>query len=125
MSVHRTEKEDALGLLQKIFVKGNNAAAEQVTLAVEDSYSRLLGPSMETETRTELKKRADAEAIRIFVENLRELLLTPPLGRKRVLALDPGFRTGCKLVCLDAQGKLLHDDVVYPHSGEGAALEAG
>ena len=119
------EKEDALGLLQKIFVKGNNAAAEQVTLAVEDSYSRLLGPSMETETRTELKKRADAEAIRIFVENLRELLLTPPLGRKRVLALDPGFRTGCKLVCLDAQGKLLHDDVVYPHSGEGAALEAG
>ena len=118
------EKEEAQILLKGLFVAAKNAAAEQVTLAVEDSYNRLLGPSMETEVRAELKKRADTEAIRIFTENLRELLLAPPLGRKRVLALDPGFRTGCKLVCLDAQGKLLHDDVIYPHSGEGAALDA-
>ena len=119
------DKEEAQTLLSGLFVKAKNAAAEQVALAAEDSYTRLLGPSMETEVRAELKKRADTEAIRIFAENLRELLLAPPLGRKRVLALDPGFRTGCKLVCLDAQGKLLHDDVVYPHSGEGAARDAG
>jgi len=118
------EKEAAVTLLSGLFVKHNSAAGEQVALAVEDSYSRLLGPSMETEVRAELKKRADTEAIRIFVENLRELLLAPPLGRKKVLALDPGFRTGCKLVCLDAQGKLLYDDVVYPHTGENAARDA-
>ena len=118
------EKEDAVTLLAGLFVKGRGPASEQVALAVEDGYGRLLGPSMETEVRAELKRRADAEAIRIFAENLRELLLAPPLGRKRVLALDPGFRTGCKLVCLDAQGKLLHDDVVYPHTGEHAAREA-
>lgn len=118
------EKEDARTLLTALFVKAKNAASEQVALALEDSYNRLLGPSMETEVRAELKKRADTEAIRVFAENLRELLLAPPLGRKRILALDPGFRTGCKLVCLDAQGKLLHDDVIYPHSGEGAAHDA-
>ncbi len=118
------EKEAATTLLSHLFVKADNVAAEQVALAVDDGYNRLLGPSMETEARAELKRRADVEAIRIFAENLRELLLAPPLGRKRVLALDPGFRTGCKLVCLDAQGKLLHDDVVYPHSGEGAARDA-
>ncbi len=118
------EKEPALALLLGIFVTAKNEAAAQVAMAVEDSYGRLLGPSMETEARAELKKQADTEAIRIFAENLRELLLAPPLGRKRVLALDPGFRTGCKLVCLDAQGKLLHDDVVYPHSGAGAARDA-
>ena len=118
-------KEEAVTALSSLFVKTNTASGNQVALAVEDSYTRLLGPSMETEVRAELKKRADTEAIRIFAENLRELLLAPPLGRKRVLALDPGFRTGCKLVCLDPQGKLLHDDVVYPHSGEGAARDAG
>jgi len=119
------EKEEAIALLSGLFVKAKNAVSEQVSMAVEDSYGRLLGPSMETEVRAELKKRADAEAIRIFVENLRELLLAPPLGRKQVLALDPGFRTGCKLVCLDAQGKLMHDDVIYPHTGENAAQNAG
>ncbi len=117
-------KEEAVEALSGLFVKGSNEASKQVAMAVEDSNGRLLGPSMETEVRAELKKRADAEAIRIFVENLRELLLAPPLGRKRVLALDPGFRTGCKLVCLDAQGKLLHDDVIYPHTGENAARDA-
>ncbi len=118
-------KEDAVALASGLFVKANNGAAAQVALAVEDGYNRLLGPSMETEVRAELKKRADTEAIRIFAENLRELLLASPLGRKRVLALDPGFRTGCKLVCLDAQGKLVYDTVVYPHSGEGASQDAG
>jgi uncharacterized protein len=118
-------KEDAVALVSGLFVKANNGAAVQVALAVEDGYNRLLGPSMETEVRAELKKRADTEAIRIFADNLRELLLASPLGRKRVLALDPGFRTGCKMVCLDAQGKLVYDTVVYPHSGEGAAQDAG
>ncbi len=119
------EKEAAVTLLSGLFVKAQNGAGEQVALAVEDSYGRLLGPSMETEVRAELKRRADTEAIRIFVENLRELLLASPLGRKKVLALDPGFRTGCKLVCLDAQGKLIHDDVIYPHTGDNAAQTAG
>ena len=118
-------EEEALGLLHGMFVKSGRAAAEHVTLAVRDSLKRLLGPSMETEVRAELKKRADAEAIRVFAENLRQLLLSPPLGHKNVLALDPGVRTGCKLVCLDKQGKLLHEEVIHPHTGEGAAREAG
>ncbi len=118
-------EEEAVSLPSSLFVKGKGAAAEQVTLAVQDSYKRLLGPSMETETRAELKKRADTEALRVFTANLRELLLAPPLGHKNVLALDPGFRTGCKLVCLDRQGKLLHDDVIYPHTGDRSAQEAG
>lgn len=118
-------EEDALEMATESYVKGKGPASEQVALAVQDSYKRLLGPSMETETRAELKKRADTEALRVFTGNLRELLLAPPLGHKNVLALDPGFRTGCKLVCLDRQGKLLHDDVIYPHTGERAAQEAG
>ena len=118
-------EEDALGLVSGRFITGRGEVAEQVSLAIQDSYKRLLGPSMETEVRAELKRRADVEAIRVFVENIRELLLAPPLGRKNVLALDPGFRTGCKVVCLDRQGKLLHDDVVYPHTGENVAREAG
>jgi uncharacterized protein len=119
------DEEEAMAVPHACFVKGHGAAAEQVALAVQDSYKRLLGPSMETEVRAELKRRADTEALRVFAANLRELLLAPPLGHKNVLALDPGFRTGCKLVCLDRQGKLLHDDVVYPHTGERAAREAG
>jgi len=117
-------EEDGVALLTGQFLKAANPAAAQVGLAVQDSYKRLLAPSMETEVRAELKKRADAEAIRVFADNLRELLLAPPLGHKNVLALDPGFRTGCKLVCLDRQGKLIHDDVIYPHTGEGHAREA-
>jgi len=119
-------EEEALPLLKRLFVKGRTPAAEQVDLAVEDSYKRLLAPSMENEMRAEVKARADAAAIRVFADNLRELLLAPPLGHKAVLALDPGFRTGCKLVCLDRQGKLLHHETIYPHTGEGqrrAAME--
>ena len=102
-------------LLYGLFVKGNGPIAEQVRLAVEDGYRRLLANAMETEIRMVLKKRADAEAIRVFADNLRQLLLAPPLGQKRVLALDPGFRTGCKLVCLNAQGKLIHHETIFPH----------
>lgn len=118
-------EEEALSGLRRHFVTGTGAASEQVTLAVEDSYKRLLGPSMETEIRNDLKLRADQEAIRVFAENLRELLLSPPLGQKNVLALDPGFRTGCKVVCLDRQGKLIHNDTIYPHTGGHKAEEAG
>ena len=109
------EKERAVYELDQIFVKGRGATAEQVHFAVEDSYKRLLGPAMETEMRTKSKKRADEEAISVFAENLRQLLLAAPLGQKRVLAIDPGFRSGCKVVCLDQQGKLLRHDVIYPH----------
>ncbi|PKN34421.1 MAG: RNA-binding transcriptional accessory protein [Deltaproteobacteria bacterium HGW-Deltaproteobacteria-19] len=115
---------EALALLMEMFVKGGGAASEQVRLAVEDGYRRLLCPAMETEIRLATKKRADVEAIRVFAENLRQLLLAPPLGQKRLLALDPGFRTGCKLVCLDAQGKLLHHDAIFPHLSERARGEA-
>jgi len=94
-------------------------------MAVHDGYKRLLSLSMETEIRVATKERADAEAIRVFAENLRQLLLSPPLGQKNVLAIDPGFRTGCKVVCVDKQGKLLHTDVVYPHFSEKNSGEAG
>jgi uncharacterized protein len=107
-------EEAVLPLLEPLFVTGKGAASAQVRLAVEDSYKRLLGSAIEVEMRIESKKRADAEAIRVFSENLRELLLASPLGRKNVLAIDPGFRTGCKIVCLDRQGKLLHNDVIHP-----------
>ena len=123
MRVHPTETS-ALGTLEPMFVKGRTPAAEQVRLAVQDSFKRLLGPAMETEIRLELKRRADEEAIRVFADNLRELLLASPLGQKIVLAIDPGFRTGCKVVLLDAQGKLLHNDVVYPEQGARSAAEA-
>ena len=110
-------EEDAVALLQGMFVKGQGEAAEQVRMAVTDGYKRLLSFSMETEMRLETKKRADEEAIRVFQENLRQLLLAPPLGQKTVLAIDPGFRTGCKVVCLDGQGKLLHSETIFPHQG--------
>ncbi len=100
--------------LESLFVKGQGAAAEQVRLAVKDGYKRLLCPAIEVETRLNSKKLADIEAIRVFADNLSELLMSPALGQKNVLAIDPGFRTGCKVVCLDAQGKLLHHDVIYP-----------
>jgi uncharacterized protein len=109
------EEESALNVLNKIFLKADNAAAEQVKIAVEDAYKRLLKPSIETEFRLDSKKHADEEAIKVFAENLRHLLLSAPLGQKRVLALDPGFRTGCKLVCLDEQGKLLYNTAIYPN----------
>lgn len=116
--------QDVLDKLDRRFIKGNNACARQVTLAIQDGYKRLLMPAMENEMRAEAKKRADEEAIRVFAENMRQLLLAAPLGQKRVLALDPGFRTGCKLVCLDEQGTLLDNTAVYPHTGPGQAQEA-
>ncbi len=118
-------EEEALGVLEALFVKGSSPASQQVKLAVHDSYKRLLSLSMETEIRVAAKERADTEAIRVFVENLRQLLLAPPLGGKTVLAIDPGFRTGCKVVCVDQQGKLLHTDVIYPHFSEKNSGEAG
>lgn len=115
-----------LALLQKSFVKNQASCGQQVLLAVQDSYKRLLQPSLETEFRATLKKRADAEAIAIFADNLRQLLLAPPLGSRSVLAVDPGFRTGCKAVCLNAEGKLLAHITVNPHAGSDAArTEAG
>jgi len=118
-------EDEALKILDGLFVKGEGPASQQVRMAVHDSYKRLLSLSMETETRLETKKRADEEAIRVFVENVRQLLLAPPLGQKHVLAIDPGFRTGCKVVCLDPQGKLLHTETIYPLQSEKAAAGAG
>lgn len=119
-------EEEALNLLEPMFVKARGTpAGEQVRLAVVDSYKRLLGFSIEAELRLETKKRADTEAIRVFAENLRELLLAAPLGQKNVLALDPGFRTGCKTVVLDRQGQLRHHDVLYlTAAGSGQIREA-
>ncbi len=117
-------EEEAVDILDGLFVKGEGPASEQVKAAVRDSYKRLLSPSMETEFRLATKKRADEEAIRVFAENLRQLLLAPPLGQKNVLAIDPGFRTGCKVVCLDRQGKLLHHETIFLLSEKGIA-EAG
>ncbi|MFY9985700.1 MAG: Tex family protein [Chthoniobacterales bacterium] len=117
-------EEEGLGIVESLFVRGKSPCAEQVKLAGHDGYKRLLKISMETEARIALKKRADEEAIKVFSDNIRELLMAAPLGRKKVLAIDPGFRTGCKIVCLDAQGKLLHHDVVYPEQGSRNASEA-
>jgi uncharacterized protein len=119
-------EDEALSLLESLFLKRGSLSSEQVNMAVHDSYKRLLSSSIEAETRLALKKRADVEAIRVFVENLRQLLLAPPLGGKNILAIDPGFRTGCKVVCLDRQGKLLHNDTINPHfSVKGAEESAG
>ena len=118
-------EEAALAILEPLFVKApGRPAGEQVRLAVQDSYKRLLGPAIEVEMRPESKKKADLEAIRVFADNLRQLLLAPALGRKNVLAVDPGFRTGCKVVCLDRQGKLLHHDVIYPGQSDFRGREA-
>ena len=114
----------AMAILEGIFVKGETEAAQQVRLAVQDGYQRLLESSMETEVRKEARVRAEDTAIKVFADNLRELLLAPVLGQKNVLALDPGFRTGCKLVCLDRQGRLLYHDTVYPLLGGRGEEEA-
>ena len=110
----KPQSETVIALLARKFVFGSTFAKQQLELAVADSYKRLLAPSLENELRAELKKKADAEAIKVFADNLRELLLSPPLGQKRVMALDPGFRTGAKLVCLDAQGSLLGNTTIFP-----------
>jgi uncharacterized protein len=117
-------EEGALPILERQYIKGKGPAADQVKLAIADSYKRLLGPAMETETRNISKAKADEEAIRVFAENARQLLLAAPMGQKNVLAIDPGFRTGCKVVCLDQQGKLLENTTIYPHTGQGNVKKA-
>ena len=129
MSV-RPDEDEALAIIEDRYVKGSTPAAEQVRQACKDSFKRLLSVSMETAARLALKKKADADAIRVFVENLRELLLAPALGEKSVVGIDPGFRTGCKVVCLDAQGKLVFDTVIYPtlsqrQTGEASTVLSG
>lgn len=116
-------EEKALSLLEKLFIKNNSLSANQLKLAIKDSYKRLLGKSIETELLKKLKLNADETAIKVFTENIEKLLLSPPLGQKSVLAIDPGFRTGCKVVCLDPQGKLLAHDVIFP-LGSGAEKTA-
>lgn len=109
-----SDAEEAYAALDRHYVHNSSPAAEQVRMAVHDGYKRLMEPSIESEYRAMLKEKADREAIRVFAENLKQLLLAPPLGQKRILAIDPGFRTGCKTVCLDAQGQLLHNETIYP-----------
>ena len=109
------DDEHCIETLNRRFVKGNTPSSEQVGIAVKDSFKRLLKPAIETEFAALSKEKADVQAIKVFAENLRQLLLAPPLGQKRVLGIDPGFRTGCKIVCLDAQGNLLHNETIYPH----------
>ncbi|NQW22058.1 MAG: RNA-binding transcriptional accessory protein [SAR202 cluster bacterium] len=115
----------AIAILEQIFVTAATEASEQVRLAIQERYKALLEASMETEVRKETRVRAEDGAIKVFAENLRELLLAPALGQKNVMALDPGFRSGCKLVCLDRQGRLLHNDTIYPLLGERGDQEAG
>lgn len=119
------DEEDAISLLDRMFLKGTDEDSKEVELAIRDCYKRLLSRSMETEARVQSKERADMEAITVFSDNLRELLLASPLGAKNILGIDPGFRTGCKIVCLDRQGKLLHHDVIYPNMSEKKDEEAG
>lgn len=111
----KPEEEKALDIIFRNILKKESRSREYIITAAKDSYKRLLSPSIETEVRQEYKEKADAEAIRVFAENLRQLLLASPLGQKTVLALDPGFRTGCKVVCLDKFGNLLHNETIYPH----------
>lgn len=115
VSISPADEEECNTRLEHQFVRGNNECARQVAEAVRDAYKRLLKPSIETEFAALSKEKADEEAIRVFAGNLRQLLLAPPLGQKRVMGIDPGFRTGCKIVCLDAQGSLLHNEAIYPH----------
>jgi uncharacterized protein len=118
-------EQAALSLLHRLFLKGSGVASAQVTLAIQDCFTRLLSLSMETEARLLTKARADQTAIDVFAQNVQQLLMASPLGQKAVLAIDPGFRTGCKVVCLDRQGMLQHTDVIYPHQGTGGVSKAG
>ena len=125
LALHVSPPEDeALSLLEMLFIKGTGLPSQQVKMAVHDGYKRLLSLSMETDVRLATKERAEEEAIKVFGDNLRQLLLASPLGQKNVLAIDPGYRTGCKVVCLDKQGKLLHTDTIFPHQSEKATADA-
>ncbi|WP_159637349.1 Tex family protein [Sphingobacterium composti Ten et al. 2007 non Yoo et al. 2007] len=136
LAMRRGEKEELLYLdievdedlvlpnIENLYIKGKNEASKQVELALYDGYKRLLKPSMETEIRVLTRQRADEEAIKVFADNVRQLLLAAPLGQKRLMAIDPGFRTGCKTVVLDAQGNLLENTAIFPHNGAGGVAEA-
>jgi len=110
------DKDEALDLIENAILKSNNECTDQIAIAIADSYKRLLEPAISNETLQEAKQKADEKAIGIFSENLRQLLLAPPLGEKRILAIDPGYRSGCKVVCLDEKGDLLHNETIYPHA---------
>jgi len=126
ISLRPRHEEKAEQIVEKAIVRGSSLASMEIGKAAHDAYYRLLAPSLETELRTVLKKRADTEAIRIFADNMKELLLAPPLGSKAIMGIDPGFRTGCKVVCCNAEGKLLEYAVINPHAGsEAARIEAG
>ena len=118
------DDDEAVSRLQRNYVRGNGSCQRLVSEAVEDGYKRLLLPSIETEFSNLSKERADEEAIKVFAENLRQLLLSAPLGQKRVMGVDPGFRTGCKVVCLDAQGNLLHHEAIFPHPPVNHRMQA-
>ena len=118
------DEEEALEILESLFVNGDTDDSKQVKIAIKDSYKRLLSRSMETELRIATKEKAEAKAIQVFAENLRQVLLASPLGPKKIMAIDPGFRTGCKVVCLDQQGNLLHHDTLYLHMSEKKETEA-
>ena len=115
------DKEEALELIENSIIKSNNECADQIALAIKDSYKRLLEPAISNEALQEAKEKADHKAIEIFAENLRQLLLAPPLGEKRILAIDPGFKSGCKVVCIDEKGDLLHNETIYPHAPQNDA----
>lgn len=125
VSITPSDETECTDRLERRFVRGNNECSRQVCEAVNDAYKRLLKPAIETEFAALSKEKADDEAIRVFAGNLRQLLLAPPLGQKRVLGIDPGFRTGCKVVCLDAQGALLHNEAIYPHPPKSEYQLAG
>lgn len=110
------DKDEALDFIENAIIKSKNESSEQIVLAIKDSYKRLLEPAISNETLQEAKEKADKKAIEIFSENLSQLLLAPPLGEKRILAIDPGFKSGCKVVCLDEKGDLLHNETIYPHA---------
>jgi len=120
----KPDEDEAIGIINRIYLNGNTESSNQVAIAIKDAYKRLLKPSMETEARVHSKLAADEKAIQVFAENLHQLLLSAPLGQKPVLAIDPGFRTGCKVVCLDAQGKLVAHDTIYPNAPQKQFREA-
>ncbi len=121
----KPDEDDAIAIIDRIHVKGNTESSQHVSLAIKDAYKRLLKPSMETEARVSSKLTADEKSIQVFAENLHQLLLSAPMGQKPVMAIDPGFRTGCKLVCLDAQGKLVANDAIYPNAPQNKTRIAG
>ena len=125
VSIAPSDDSDCLQRMERKYVRRGTPAAPQVEQAAADAYKRLLKPSIETEFASSSKTRADEEAIRVFASNLKQLLLAPPLGQKRIMGIDPGYRTGCKVVCLDAQGNLLHNETIYPHPPQNQYARAG